>query len=790
MDYIGTPVMKLSDPPLLTGYGKYTADITLAGSVYAAFVRSKYAHARIREIRTGKAMRVEGVVNVFTGSDFAEYPVLQPISPKPYRSYGAKEATIHPLAVEKARFVGEPVALILADSRYAAAEAASLVDIEYDVLPPIVDVEEALKPNSPKVYDHWDSNLFIRLPSEWGDVESAFGKAEHTLRDSVRIHRYTGQALEPRAYVADFDPLHQKLTFYASTQQPHPLRTILAETLKIPENQIRVVQPFVGGGFGLKIPVFQEEIAVAVASVKLRKPVKWVAERVEEFMTGGHARDQRHYFDVAFNRDGRILGMKVKVIADVGALFPTPGWGMPIVTTIHLPTVYKIENYRVELLEVVTNKNPLNAYRGYGKECSCFLMERMMDLVARRLGIDRAEVRLRNFIPPEDFPARISRYTVLDSGSYATVLRKALEIFEYDKWLNLKKEAEREGRYIGIGIAYELTPEGACIPGSFFLQYDAVHLKVSPTGKVSIYTGITSPGNGQETAIAQIVAENLGVKLEDVNVYQGDTDLCPYGLGNFSGRSIISAGSAALLASRELLEKMKKVAANILEVSPADIDVSNGWFYVRDTPDRGVSIRDVSFAIHKNPFDLGRNVEAGLEIVKYFKMPNVEHIPDPNGYTRIYTSFPNAAHVCAVEVDAETGQLKILKYVIVDDCGKVINPLIVEGQLQGGVAQGIGGALMEELVYSSDGQLLTTTFMDYPIPTTKDVPDIIVKHHETPSPYTPTGSKGVGESGIVGAPACIASAVEDALQTFGVRVLETPLRPSTIWKLIQEVRRK
>ncbi|MEM2071585.1 MAG: xanthine dehydrogenase family protein molybdopterin-binding subunit [Nitrososphaerota archaeon] len=788
--YVGKRYAKLSDPPLLTGYGKYTADITPVGSVYAAFVRSKYAHARIREIRTDKAMRIEGVVNIFTGSDFAEYPILQPISPKPYISYGAKEATIYPLAVEKARFVGEPVALVLANSKYAAAEAASLVDIEYDVLPPVVDVEEALKPNSPKVYDHWDSNLFIRFPSEWGDVESAFDKAEHTLRDSVRIQRYTGQALEPRAYVADFDALRQKLTFYASTQQPHPLRTILAETLKIPENQIRVVQPFVGGGFGLKIPVFQEEIAVAVASVKLRKPVKWVAERVEEFMTGGHARDQRHYFEVAFNGEGRVLGMKVKIIADVGALFPTPGWGMPIVTTIHLPTVYKIENYRIELLEVVTNKNPLNAYRGYGKECACFLMERIMDLVARRLGIDRAEVRMRNFIPPEDFPARISRYTVLDSGSYAKVLKKALEVFEYDKWLDLKREALRKGRYIGIGMAYELTPEGACIPGSFFLQYDAVNLKVSPTGKVLVYTGITSPGNGQETAIAQIVADNLGVKLEDVSVYQGDTDLCPYGLGNFSGRSIISGGSAAMLAARELREKLKRVAANMLEVKPSDIEVSDGLFYVKDSPEHAVPLRDVSFAIYKNPFDLGRDVEAGLEIVKYFKMPNAQHIPDSNGFTKIYTSFPNAAHLCAVEVDIETGQLKILKYIIVDDCGTVINPLIVEGQLHGGIAQGIGGALMEHLVYSPDGQLLTTTFMDYPIPTTKDIPDIIVEHHETPSPYTPTGSKGVGESGIVGAPACLASAVEDALQQFAVKVMETPLRPSTIWKLIQEARRK
>jgi carbon-monoxide dehydrogenase large subunit len=753
-------------------------------------VRSRHAHARIRGIDVRRATRVQGVRAIFTGGEFLDYPVFQPITTKPYRPYGAKDATVYPLVVDKVRFVGEPIAMVIAESRLAAAEAASLVEVDYDVLPPVVDPEEALKPGAPKVYDHWDGNLFIKMPSEWGDVDAAFSKAEYTFSDSIRIQRFTGQALEPRAYVADYNPAENRLTFYSSTQQPHPLRTILAETLKIPENLIRVIQPYVGGGFGLKIPPFQEEIAVAVAAVKLGRPIKWVAERWEELMTGGHARDQRHYFEVAFNRDGKILGMKVRIIADVGALFPTPGWGMPIVTTIHLPTVYKVGNYKIELLEVVTNKNPLNAYRGYGKECACFLMERIMDLVARRLGRDRVDVRMRNFIPPEDFPARISRYTVLDSGNYPAVLKKAVETFEYEKWLKMKEEARKEGRHIGIGIAYELTPEGACIPGSFFLQYDAVTLKIAPTGKVLVYTGITSPGNGQETAIAQIVADNLGVSIDDVAVYQGDTDMCPYGLGNFSGRSMISGGSAAMLASIELREKLRKVAARILEAHPEDVEVSDGKFFVKDAPEKRATLRDVAFAIYKNPYDLAIDVEPGLELTKYFKMPNALHIPDESGYTRIYTSFPNAAHLCAVEVDIETGRFNILRYVVVDDCGKVINPMIVEGQLHGGVAQGLGGALMEELVYSSDGQLLTTTFMDYPLPTTKEVPDMIVEHVETPSPYTPTGAKGVGESGIVGAPACIASAIEDALNEFGVKVMETPLRPSRVWRLIEEARKK
>lgn len=775
---------------MIAGQGKFTGDLTPPRTLYAYFVRSKYAHARIKEVDVRRAVKVQGVRAVITGNELADFPIFQPISLAPYKPYGAKEAIVYPLAVDKVRFVGEPVAIVLAESKFAAAEAASLVDVEYDVLPAVVDPEEALKPVAPKVYDHWDSNLFMKFPSEWGDVDSAFKKADYTLSDKVRIQRFTGQALEPRAYVADYNVSERRLTFYASTQQPHPLRTILSETLKIPENNIRVIQPYVGGAFGLKIPPFQEEVAIAVASVKLGRPVKWVAERWEELLTGGHARDQRHYFEIAFSKDGRLLGMKVKIIADMGALFPTPGWGMPIVTTIHLPTVYKVENYKIELFEVVTNKNPLNAYRGYGKECACFLMERIMDLIARKLGKDRVEVRMKNFIRPDEFPARISRYSVLDSGNYPTVLRKAVEIFEYEKWLKIKEEARKEGRYIGIGVAYELTPEGACIPGSFFLQYDAVTLKVAPTGKVMVYTGITSPGNGQETAIAQIVADSLGVRIEDVAVYQGDTDLCPYGLGNFSGRSMITGGSAALLASLELRDKLRKVAARILEVRPEDVEISGGKLYVREAPERHVTTRDVAFAVYKNPYDLAIDVEPGLEVTKYFKMPNALHVPDEHGYTRIYTSFPNAAHLCAVEVDVETGKFSILRYVVVDDCGKVINPLIVEGQLHGGIAQGIGGAIMEELVYSDDGQLLTTTFMDYPIPTSKEVPDTIIAHVETPSPYTPTGAKGVGESGIVGAPACIVSAVEDALSEFGIKIMETPIRPSRIWKLIEEAKKK
>jgi carbon-monoxide dehydrogenase large subunit len=781
MTFIGKAVAKMIDPPILTGHAKYAADFTPPNTLYAYFVRSKYAHAKIKSIGTEKAMKVRGVRNIFTFADFADYPIYQSFS---WRQYKREAPPIYPL-VSKARFVGEPVAMVLAESKHAAAEAASLVEVDYEVLPAVVDPEEALKPDAPKIYDDWDSNLWIKVHSVWGDVDGAFAKADHIIMDSVRVQRFSAVPLEPRAYVADFDPLYGRLTYYASTQSPHLLRTTIAETMGMSESQIRVVQPHVGAGYGSKYPAYQEELAVPIAAVKLKRPVKWVAERTEEFMISGHARDQRHYFEAAFNNNGRVLGMKVRIIANVGA-FPTAGWGMPIVTTIHLPLGYKVSNYRIELSEVVTNTAPLFPYRGYGKECANFLMERIMDLVARKLGLDRAEVRFKNFIPPEEFPVRISPYTVLDSGNYATVLRKAMELFEYDKWMKYKAEAAKKGRHIGIGLAYELTPEGCCIPESFAIQYDAVNIKVTPTGKVLVYTGVTSPGTGNETGIAQIVADTLGIKLDDVSVYQGDTDLCPYGLGNFSSRSVIVGGSAAMLASIELREKMKKVAAAMLEASPKDIELSDGRFYVRGSPDHSVTFKDVAYCVYKNAFDIAKDVDPGLEVEKYFKMPNAQLVPDENGYTTVYTSFPNSAHLCAVEVDVETGRVKILRYVNVSDNGKLINPLMAEGQHHGGIAQGIGGALMEHLVYSNEGQLLTTTFMDYPIPSSKDIPDIIVGHHETPSPFTPTGAKGVGESGISGAPACIVSAVEDALQHLGVKIMETPLRPSKIWKLIRE----
>lgn len=453
-----------------------------------------------------------------------------------------------------------------------------------------------------------------------------------------------------------------------------------------------------------------------------------------------------------------------------------------------MPAVYKIENCDIELNVVVTNKGPWNAYRGYGKETTNFVMERVMDLVAKELNLDPAQVRMKNFVPSNEFPYRLHSGALLDSGQYGKVLEKALKLAQYDLIRAEQSKARSQGRYVGIGISYELTPEGACLPDSFIAQYDGTTVRVAPTGKVTVLTGITSPGTGQETSIAQVVADALGTTIEDITVIQGDTLLCPYGLGNFSGRSTLAGASSAYLAAKELSAKICTVAAKMLEASPSDIEAKDGNVYVRGAPRKGIPFSDVSRAIYRKPFLYALDQEPALESTKYWKMPNATHVPDEHGRIITYTSYPNGAHIAMVEVDIETGKINILKYVLVDDCGVQINPMIVEGQLHGGLAQGIGGALFEELVYDENGQLLTTTFMDYPIPTSMEMPSVEMDHEETPSPFSLLGTKGVGESGAVGAPAALVNAVEDALAPLGVKIRSSSLKPREVWRLIQEAK--
>ena len=787
--YIGQSVQRFRDPFFVTGKGKFVADVYLPGMLHAAILRSPYAYAKINSINTKKASKHPGVVAVMTGIEAAKLSKPIPFMYSP-TGFGSKTADVYGLATDRARYVGEPVAAVVAVNKLVAYEALELVEVDYTPLTPVVDAERALEPGSPLVYEPWGDNLLLKMSFRGGDVDRAFKEADYVIKDSLKSHRYTGVPIEPRAYVADYDRANGKLTLYATTQQPHPLRTTLAAALDISENNIHVIQPDVGGAFGVKTPPYQEEILLPILAISTGKPVKWVEERRENFLAGGHAREMVHHFEVAFNRDGRVVGLREKMIADTGAPSPLIGWGMAFVGAIHIPGVYKIENVEVESLMVVTNKAPWNAYRGYGKENSNLLMERCMDLVARKLGISPIETRLKNFVQPQEFPFKQVSGQVLDSGDYPKVLNRLLQMSEYDELREERERLRRQGKYVGIGVVFEVAPGGACLPDSYITGYDGTTVRVAPTGKVTVLTGITSPGTGNETMIGQVVADELGTSIGDVSVIQGDTDKCPYGLGNFSDRSTIVGASSAMLAAKDIREKMLKVAASMLEASPEDLDIEESRFFVKGVPSKFLKFADVSQTIYRRPYDCAIDIEPGLEATRYFRTLNATHIPDEQGRISTYPSYPNMAHLAFVEVDGETGEVKILKYAAVHDCGFVMNPMMVEGQLHGGIVQGIGGALYENLVYDDSGQLLTTTFMDYPIPTSMEVPRIEVASHETKSPFTPYGTKGVGESGPVGAPSVLISAVEDALSSLGVKITELPLTPNKVWELIRDAKRR
>ena len=791
MKHIGARVQALPNRQLAAGKGTFVGDVYLDGMLHMAVTRSPYAHARIRSIDTSAAEAVPGVVYVITGKEVKEKqrPIMEAYDTA---AMGAKGFQWYALCPERVRFVGEAVAAVVAEDKYTARKAADLIEVDYEELPVVHDPEEAMKPGSTLVEPEWGDNILVTRDFRTGDPDKAFAEADGTLKGVVKTQRYTGAAIEPRGYVANYEPYQDMLTFWASTQNPHPLRVFLAETLGIPETGIRVIQPHVGGAFGLKIPTFQEEPLLAYLARKLERPIKWIEERTENLLVGGHAREERLYYEVAYKKDGTVTALRATVIADVGAPSALCGWGMSFVSAYCIPTCYKIPNNRVQLFSVVTNKCPWNAYRGYGKEAASLLMDRIMDGVAQATGLDRAEVRLKNFIQPEEFPYSQVSGAILDSGNYPKALNRVLEMIDYESFPKMQEEARRDGRRIGLGIGQELTPEGCSMPRSTLISgYDGATVRVNPSGEVTVLTGVTSPGSGNETAMAQIAADVLGCDLKTIRVVQGDTDTCPYGLGNYSSRSVIMGGSAVQVAAGELREKMLKVAAKMLEVTPEDLNVEDGKFFVTGAPTRFVLFKEVASTVYRHCYGKDAcDVEPGLEATRYFRHPNVYHQPETQGRFSSYPSWPNQAVACIVEVDPETGKVKILKYCAVHDSGTVVNPLMAEANLHGGVAQGIGGAMYENLVYDEDGQLKTTTFMDYTVPTALEVPWIDVEHQETKSPFTPLGTKGVGESGVTGPLGALCSAIENAFPELDVNLSEMPLTPQTVWKALQGAQRR
>jgi aerobic carbon-monoxide dehydrogenase large subunit len=790
MGYVGVSVPGLLNPRLAAGKGTFVDDIHLPGMTYAAILRSPHAHARIRSINTRPAEQLPGVIYVITGREVREH--MSPISPAwDAREIGAKTVDWYALVIDRARFVGEAVAAVVAEDNHTAYQALELIEVDYEVLPAVTDPEEALKPDSPLVEPDWGDNLLITRDFRVGDPESAFAQAHGMVRGVVECNRVTGTALEPRGCLGAYDPYADKLTFWDSTQSPHCVRVYLAETLRTSENSIQVIQPHVGGGFGLKQPIFQEEPLVAYLARKLCRPVKWIEERSENFLTGGHARDTRFQYEAAFKRDGTVTGIRLRVVADVGAPCAMCGWGMSFVTWYCLPTVYRIKNVSMQLFSVVTNKCPWNSYRGYGKDAATFLMERIMDHVARAAKLDPVAVRFTNFIPPAEFPYPQASGAILDSGDYPTVFRQLLDQMGYGQFKELQEAERAKGRYLGIGVSMELTPEGASMPGSVMIcGYDGTSVRVSPDGEVTVLTGITSPGSGNETAIAQIAADELGCSINRVKVIQGDSESCPWGNGNFSSRSIILGGSATQLAATDLRRKMFRVAASMLQVRVEDVHAENDRISVIGS-DRSVGFAEVASQTYRHTH--GRHmddIEPALEATRFFKIENVYHQPERQGRFSSYPTWPYGATACVVEVDPDTGMVQILRVCFVHDAGKIVNPLLAAANLHGALAQGIGGSMYEELAYDEIGQLRTTTFMDYTIPTAVELPQFEISHYETPSPFTPLGTKGVGESGIGGTMSALSSAIENALHPLDVWFSRLPLRPDRVWEQVQAARAK
>ena len=785
--YVGRPITGRTNRQLAAGRGQYVADLYPQNAAYMAVLRSPHAHARIVEIDTSRAEAHPDVLTVITGAEIQAH--TQPI-PQGWdtEAVGAEQVDWFCLCTDRVRYVGEAVAAVVAESKYGANEALGLIDVVYEPLAAAIDLVAAQERGAALVEPSWGTNEMVGRDLRVGDVEGAFADAAGVVEGRVTTHRGTGVPIEPRGIVAAYDERRDLLTVWDSTQNPHPLRVYLAQTLEFPESKIRVIQPHVGGAFGLKQPTFQEEPLIAFLALRLRRPIKWIEERHENFAATGHAREMVTDYRAAYDDSGIVTAIDVDIVADIGAPTALVGWGMAFAASGLVPGPYRIPNTRVRLKAVVTNKTPWNAYRGFGKDIANLWLERAMDDVAKATGLDRTEVRYRNFLRADEFPFARERGSILDSGDYHRSLRRAVELIDYEGFEERRRRARSEGRYLGIGIGHELTPEGCAMPGSVMVSaYDGATVRVGPSGEVTVLSGVTSPGNGNETALAQIAADGLGCRVEDVRVLQGDTLLCPWGLGNYSSRGIIIGGSAVGEATAELKEKILKVAAQMLEASSEDLEARDGMISVQGAPSRSVSLAEVATQVYRHPYGAAaENVEPGLETTRYFRSPNIYHQPATQGRFSAYPTWPSAAAACVVEVDVETGFVRVLDYQIVEDAGTIINPKLVDANLHGATAQALGGALFEQLSYDGSGQLQTATLMDYTIPTAVEMPRIEVEHQITPSPFTPLGTKGAGESGLGCALSAVVSAVDDALAGFNVRIDEIPMTPARVWRALAE----
>ncbi|ADG07000.1 xanthine dehydrogenase family protein molybdopterin-binding subunit [Kyrpidia tusciae] len=765
--FTGARVTRLEDPRLLRGQGSYLDDLDVPGMLEIAFVRSTQAAARILSVDASEARRVPGVKAVFTAEDlplalkFNPYDVIQPV-----------------LAKEEVRFVGEPIVAVVADNRYIAEDAAELVKVEYEAMEPVLDMRRAAADGPRRVHGH-RPNLFHHREIISDGFSEAFSSAPRRMQLTFQVHRQTGVTLETRGCAATVDPVGGRLTVYVSHQSPHGVRSLLARALNMPDNRIRVVVPEVGGGFGIKAMFYPEYVAVAQIARLLGKPVKWVSDRTESLFTDAHARDSIHEVDVAFEEDGRIVAIQDHVIGDTGA-YPFPGFpgavGESNWATEMITGPYKIPHVSITIDAVFSNKAPLGPYRGVGGPIGAQVQEGIVEAVARALGKDSVEVRRVNMIGPEDFPYHTPTGKVYDPGSYRESLERAVQMLDYEAFRRKQEELRKQGRYLGVGFCAFVEPSAMAESEAGSTPYEAASIRIEPSGTVTAAFGLGPTGQGHETTMAQLIADRLGVDVGDVVVLHGDTDSAPFGGGTGGSRSGTIGGGAALRAGEEMRKKIIKLAAHLLEAAEEDIELAGGQAHVAGVPSRGISIREIARTAYADVSRLPEDMQPGLEVVVRYRPP-------------LPATFSNGTHAAVVEVDIRTGFVKVLDYVVVNDCGRLINPMIVEGQIHGGVAQGIGSAFLEELRYDEDGQLVTGSLMDYLLPESVDVPRMRVQHLETPS-SSEGGFKGMGEGSLIAAPAALANAVSDALAPFGVLVTELPIRPEQIVSWVEAARSK
>jgi carbon-monoxide dehydrogenase large subunit len=771
---LGKARTRKEDARLLTGQTNWTDNIVLPGLLHMAFVRSPFAHARITSVDVSAAKSMPGVIAAFSAADFGEqaslpcgWPVTEDIVMPAHP----------PMATDEVRYVGEAVAVVIARDRYEAADAVAAVDVNYEPLPPVLDMRAALEEGSPKV--HEAGNKCYVWPFVQGDIDAAFRDAPVVVERTYRQQRLIPCAMEPRAVVASW--VADEVTLWSSTQIPHVLRFALGAFFGIPEQNIRVIAPDVGGGFGSKLQVTAEEVLAVLVARKLGRPVKWTESRSEGNLTIHHGRDQWQRIRIAADRDGRLRGLEVDLLADMGAYLMLVTPGVPLLGAFMYPAIYKMDAYSFKCTGVFTTKMPTDAYRGAGRPEATFAIERIMDELATELGMDPLELRERNWIKHEEFPYTTIATLVYDSGNYEAATARATELFGYDE-LRAEQKARRESGdpvQLGIGISTFTEMCGLApsrVVGS--LRYgvggwENATVRVLATGKIEVVTGSSAHGQGHETAWSQIVADKLGVPFEDIRVLHGDTQVSAKGMDTYGSRSLTVGGIALVGACDKVIAKAKKVAAHLLEASENDMEFTAGRLHVRGDPGQGHSIQEIALATFT-----AHNFPDGTE-------PSLdsEHTYDPENF-----SFPHGTHLCATEVDTETGRVTIRSYVAVDDVGKVVNPLIVEGQVHGGIVQGIAQALYEEAVYDDDGNLLTTTLADYLVPSAADMPHLTTDRTETPATTNPLGVKGVGEAGTIASTPAVVNAIVDALRPMGIDDVEMPCTPERVWRAIQSAR--